>query len=117
MSVDLIPLAILMGLATYPSRAVPLLVSHFGRLPAPALAYLRLVGPAVLAALAAVNTVVHVTTSPDGGRVPSFHVGIEWVAVLACVGLVIWRRSLLLGIVVAVALVAAARLSGAVPLP
>ena len=110
---DLVPLAVLMGLVTYPSRAIPLLVSHFGRLPPPALAYLRLVGPAVLAALAAVNTVVLVTTTADGRRQPSFHVGIEWLAVLACLGIVAWRKNLLLGIVVAVGLVAAARAAGA----
>jgi branched-subunit amino acid transport protein len=109
---ELVPLAILMGLATWPSRAVPLLVSRFGRLPAPALAYLRLVGPAVLAALAAVNTMVVVTTAPDGRRVPSFHVGVEWLAVLACLALVAWRRNLLLGIGAAVAIVAGARLAG-----
>jgi branched-subunit amino acid transport protein len=110
--IDLLPLAVLMGLATYPSRAIPLLVSHFGRLPAPALAYLRLVGPAVLAALAAVNTVVVVHTDPDGRRLPTFHVGIEWLAVIACVILVAWRKNLLLGIAVAVALVAGVRFIG-----
>jgi branched-subunit amino acid transport protein len=109
---DLVPLAILMGLATWPSRAVPLLVSHFGRLPAPALAYLRLVGPAVLAALAAVNTMVVVETAPDGTRTPSFHVGFEWLAVLACLALVAWRKNLLLGIVAAVVIMAGARLAG-----
>jgi branched-subunit amino acid transport protein len=107
--IDLIPLAILMGLVTYPSRAIPLLVSHFGRLPAPALAYLRLVGPAVLAALAAVNTIVVVQTDPDGPRVPTFHVGIEWLAVVSCLVIVAWRKNLLLGIVAAVVLVAVAR--------
>jgi branched-subunit amino acid transport protein len=110
--IDLVPLAVLMGLVTYPSRAIPLLVSHFGRLPAPALAYLRLVGPAVLAALAAVNTVVVVHTDPDGRRLPTFHVGIEWLAVIACVVLVAWRKNLLLGIAAAVALVAGARFYG-----
>jgi branched-subunit amino acid transport protein len=110
--IDLLTLAVLMGLATYPSRAIPLLVSHFGRLPAAALAYLRLVGPAVLAALAAVNTVVVVHTDPDGRRLPMFHVGIEWLAVIACVILVAWRKNLLLGIAVAVALVAGVRFIG-----
>jgi branched-subunit amino acid transport protein len=109
---DLVPLAILMALATYPSRAIPLLVSHFGRLPAPALAYLRLVGPAVLGALAAVNTVVVVETRPDGTRIPSLHVGIEWVAVLACLLIVIRWKNLLAGIAVAVGLVAGLRLAG-----
>jgi branched-subunit amino acid transport protein len=111
-AVDLVVLAALMGLATYPSRAIPLLVAHVGRLPAPALAYLRLVGPAVLAALAAVNTMVVVSTTPDGGRIPSFHVGVEWMAVAACAVIVAWRKNLLLGIVAAVAIVAVARQTG-----
>jgi branched-subunit amino acid transport protein len=109
MTGDLLPLAALMALATYPSRALPLLVSHFGRLPAPALAYLRLVGPAVLASLAAVNTLVPTATGPDGSRGWTFHLGIETLAVAACIGLVVWRRNLLVGIVVAVALVALTR--------
>lgn len=109
---DLVPLAILMGLATYPSRAIPLLAAGAGRLPPGVLAYLRLVGPAVLAALAAVNTMVLVTTTPDGGRVPSFHVGVEWLAVGVAVGVVAWRRNLLLAIVAAVAIVAVTRLAG-----
>ncbi|HEY7591461.1 MAG TPA: AzlD domain-containing protein [Candidatus Limnocylindrales bacterium] len=110
---ELLLLALLMGAVTYPSRAIPLLVAGFGRLPAPALAYLRLVGPAVLAALAAVYTMVVVTTAADGTRTASFHIGIEWVAVLAALALVIWRKSLLLGIVAAAAIVALARATGA----
>lgn len=109
---DLVPLAMLMALATYPSRAIPLLAANVGRLPSPVLAYLRLVGPAVLAALAAVNTVVSVTVTPDGRRIPLFHVGIEWLAVAAALAIVLWRRNLLLGIVTAVGLVAGARLVG-----
>ena len=112
MSIDLVPLAILMGLVTYPARALPLLAARTDRLRPIVLAYLRLVGPAVLAALAAANTVVVVTTLEDGTRVPSFHVGIEWLAVVACAAIVAWRRNLLLGIVVAVALVAAVRAAG-----
>jgi branched-subunit amino acid transport protein len=109
MSLELIPLAVLMGLVTYPSRAVPLLVSRVERMPPLALAYLRLVGPAVLAALAAANTVVRVETLADGTRDVSFHVGPEWPAVALCLALVAWRRNLLLGIVAAVAVVALAR--------
>jgi branched-subunit amino acid transport protein len=99
-----------MALVTYPSRALPLLLVRSARFPAPVLAYLRLVGPAVLAALAAVNTVVRVATSPDGGRIASLYVGVEWIAVLACLVLVAWRKNLFLGIAAAVALVAGARL-------
>jgi branched-subunit amino acid transport protein len=111
-SLDLVPLAILMALATYPARAVPLLLSRTDRLRPEILDYLRLVGPAVLAALAAANTVVRVDTLEDGTRVSTFLVGVEWLAVLACVAIVIWRRNLLIGIVVAVALVASVRAVG-----
>jgi branched-subunit amino acid transport protein len=108
MSTDLVPLALLMAAATYPSRALPLLVPGMHRLPAPALAYLRLVGPAVLAALAAVDTLVDL----DAQRVPSLHVGIEWLAVGAAVALVALRRGLLTGTVVAALIAAAARAGG-----
>jgi branched-subunit amino acid transport protein len=111
LSIELIPLAVLMGLVTYPSRAIPLLVSQFGRLPRPALAYLRLVGPAVLAALAAVNTMV-IDTDPGVGRTFGFQVGVGWLGVLACLLIVIRWKSLLAGIVVGVAIVGGARLAG-----
>ena len=52
MSTDLVFLALLMGAVTYPWRAIPMLAPGFDRLPALAIDYLRLVGPAVLAALA-----------------------------------------------------------------
>ena len=107
MSTVLIPLAVLMFVVTYPSRALPLLAPGIERLPRPALTYLRLVGPAVLAALGAVNVLV---VGP-GGRV-GLHVGIEAVAVLACLGMTIWRRNLLPGLVVAVAIVAMWRAAG-----
>lgn len=108
MSWELVPLAVLMGAVTYPSRAVPLLAPGIERLPAPVLEYLRLVAPAVLAALAAVDTMV--ATGSDGQ--PAFHVGIEWVAVAAAIGLVWWRRNLFLGLVAAVAIAALARATG-----
>lgn len=113
MSIELIGLAVLMGLATYPSRALPLLAPGIERLPAIALEYLRLVGPAVLAALAAVN--VMVVVDPSGA--PAFHVGIEWVAVALCGAVTAWRRNLLLGLVAGVALVAVARATGIAALP
>ena len=76
MSIALVPLALLMGLVTYPFRAIPMLLPGFDRLPDGVRLYLRLVGPAVLAALAAVN--------PWSGRTrqgaPTFHIGIEWLA-------------------------------------
>jgi len=101
---NLILLAVLMAAVTYPSRAVPLLVPGIERLPPQVLDYFRLVGPAVLAALAAVS--VMVVATDDG---PSFHVGIEWLAVGATVALMAWRRNLLLGLVIGVFLVAVAR--------
>ena len=113
MSVDLIGLALLMGLATYPSRALPLLAPGIERLPAPALEYLRLVGPGVLAALAAVN--VMVVTTETG--IPAFHVGIEWLAVALCAALTAWRRNLFVSLVGGVALVAVARAVGLAELP
>jgi branched-subunit amino acid transport protein len=113
MSVELIGLALLMGIVTYPSRALPILAPGIERLPAVALEYLRLVGPAVLAALAAVN--VMVVTAADGS--PSFHVGIEWLAVAVCAALTAWRRNLLVGLVAALLLVALARGLGLAALP
>jgi branched-subunit amino acid transport protein len=106
MSTELVLLALLMAAVTYPSRAVPLLAPGIERLPPRALLYLRLVGPAVLASLAAVNTLV--VTTGDGGR--GLHLGIEAAGVLACLTLVAWRRNLFLGLLAGVALVAIARL-------
>ena len=108
MSVELVLLAVLMGLVTYPSRALPLLAPGIERLPPAALEYLRLVGPAVLAALAIVN--VTVVEDPSGGQV--FHVGIEWLAIAVCGALTAWRRNLFVGLIGAVVLVAVARALG-----
>jgi branched-subunit amino acid transport protein len=103
----LVVLAVIMFAATYPTRALPLLAPGFERLPRPVFAYLRLVGPAILAALAAVNVMV---VTIDGR--PSFHVGIEWLAVVVCLALTVWRRNLLIGLVAAVALTATTRALG-----
>jgi branched-subunit amino acid transport protein len=111
MSIALVPLALLMGLATYPSRALPLLISGMNRLPATIQLYLRLVGPSVLAALAAVNVMI----SLDQERHASFHVGLEWVAVGLCMALVAWRKNLFLGLLAAVVLMAGARALGFAP--
>ncbi len=73
MSTELVGLAVLMFAVTYPSRALPLLAPGIERLPPIVLAYLRLVGPAVLAALAAANVMI---VADAAGR-PTFHVGIE----------------------------------------
>jgi branched-subunit amino acid transport protein len=107
-STDLVLLAILMGAVTYPSRALPLLSPGIERLPAKALLYLRLVGPAVLASIAATETLVR--TAPDGTR--SIQPDIVLVGVLACIAIVAWRRNLFLGLVAAVLIVALGRLLG-----
>jgi branched-subunit amino acid transport protein len=105
---DLVILAFLMFAVTYPARALPLLVARVDRLPDRALAYLRLVGPAVLAALAARS--IAIVGEQGGPR--QFHVGIEWLAVALCFVLVAWRRNLLVGLVPAILLVAGARALG-----
>lgn len=113
MSTELVLLAFLMFLVTYPARAVGLLTPGMERLPRQALDYLQLVGPAILAALAAVNVMVVV----DEAERSTFNVGVEWVAVLACVAVTAWRRNLLLGLIAAVAIVVVARATGLAPLP
>ena len=113
MTTGLIPLAILMGLATYPFRAVPLLAPGFEKLPERAKLYLRLVGPSVLATLAAVNTVV---VKNDASQ-PSLRFGWEWVAVALCIAVVGLRRSLLIGLVLAAGSIAVLRATGIAPLP
>jgi branched-subunit amino acid transport protein len=113
MSTLLIPLAVLMGLATYPFRAVPLLAPGFERLPERVRLYLRLVGPSVLAALAAVDTMV----VRDADRHPIFHLGPEWLAVGLCILVVAVRRSLLIGLVLAAGSIAVLRAVGLATLP
>jgi branched-subunit amino acid transport protein len=109
MDLGLVPLALLMAAATYPWRAVPLLSPAVHRLPPLVRDYLRLVGPAMLATLAAVNVMVvaDVTRSER-----TFHVGIEWLAVAVCAAIAATRRSLLIGLVGAIAIVAIARAAG-----
>lgn len=107
MSLGLIPLAFLMWAVTYPSRAVPMLAPGIERLPPWAIAYLRLAGPAALAALAAVNCLL-TADSP-----PHLLLGVEPLAVGVCV-VIVWRtRMLLIGVAAAVVLVAVARAMGA----
>jgi branched-subunit amino acid transport protein len=107
-SAELVALAALMMLVTYPSRALPLLAPGIERLPPKGLLYLRLVGPAVLASLAAANTLVLAT--PQGGY--TLHLGVDALGVVLCVALVAWRRNLFLGLLAGVALVAVLRALG-----
>jgi branched-subunit amino acid transport protein len=110
MSLGLIPLTFLMWAVTYPSRALPMLAPGIERLPTWAVAYLRLAGPAALAALAAVNCLL--LTGAHGG-LPTLQLGIEPVAVAVCVLVVARTRLLLPGVALAVVLVALARAMGA----
>lgn len=105
MTTELVLLALGMFAVTYPSRAIPLLTPGLERLPPRALVYLRLVGPAVLASLGVTNTLM--VTAADGSR--SFHLGIETVAVLLAIAIVVWRKNLFLGLAAAVVLVAVTR--------
>lgn len=107
MSLELVPLAVLMFAVTYPSRAIGLLNPAIDRMPRRVLDYLQLVGPAVLAALAAVNVMVATT---DGRSV--FVVGLPWLSVVACLVIVRWRHNLFLGLAAAVAIAVIGRLAG-----
>jgi branched-subunit amino acid transport protein len=107
MTTDLVPLAVLMFLVTYPSRAIGLLAPGIERLPRRALDYLQLVGPAILAALAAVSIMV----GTSDGR-PIFTIGLPWLSVGACLALVAWRGNLFVGLAAAVAIAIAGRMLG-----
>ena len=109
MSAGLVGLALLMGAVTYPSRALPLLAPGVERLPRRVLDYLRLVGPAVLAALAAVNVAI-VADATTGHSVLRLDIG--WLALAVGLAVVAWRRNLFLGLAVAVVLTAVARALG-----
>ena len=108
MSVELVGLAVLMFAVTYPARAIPLLLPRFENLPPRALEYLRLVGPAALGAIAAVEVLVG--TGPDGSAVIA--IGWEAVAVGVCAAVVAWRRNLALGLFTAIVLIAVLRAAG-----
>ena len=106
MTVALVPLAFLMWAMTYPSRALPMLAPGIERLPAWAVTYLRLAGPAALAALAAVNCLL------TADKPPHLLVGVEPVAVGICVLVVARTRLLLPGVTAAVVVVAVVRALG-----
>jgi branched-subunit amino acid transport protein len=108
MSTEYVGLAVLMLAVTYPSRAVGLLVPGIHRLPKPALDYLQLVGPAVLAAIGAVAVLVRV----PGEGAPTFGFGVDSVAVVVALLITAWRRNLLYGIIAAVAIAVVARATG-----
>lgn len=102
----LVPLAVVMWAVTYPSRALPMLAPGMERLPRWAVTYLRLAGPAALAALAATGSLLTTDTPPH------LQIGVMPLAVALCV-LVVWRTRLLLaGVVAAVVLLGVARAMG-----
>jgi branched-subunit amino acid transport protein len=109
---ELVWLAAMMALVTYPGRALPLLVPDVQRMPLAMQRYLRLVAPAVLAGLASVS----LTLSSTATGATTFQIGPEWLSVAVCLVMVRWRRSLLLGLVFAAGLLALLRATGlAVP--
>ena len=108
MSTALVWLSVLMAAVTYPWRAVPFLAPGLDRLPPTIREYLRLVGPAMLATLAAVSVAVAVDTD----RARTLYVGPEWVAVGACVVIVALKRGLLLGLILAAGSIALLRALG-----
>jgi len=112
MSTEFVALAVLMFAVTYPSRALGLLTPGLDRLPKVAFDYLQLVGPAVLAALAAVNTIVFTRE----GEAPTIIIGMEWIAVLACLVITAWRKNLLLGLLAAALIAAVSRAAGIEPI-
>ena len=107
MSTRHVLLAVAMLAVTYPARALPLLAPGIDRLPGWALGYLRLIGPAVLAALAATSALVATT----GGQ-REVRLGVAAGAVVVCVALVARTRNFFLGLTAAVVLAALARMIG-----
>lgn len=107
MSIRYVQLAVLMLAVTYPSRALPLVARGVDRLPVWAKDYLQLVGPAVLATLAATSTLI--ATGSSGRRL---EFGAAGAAVVVCVVVVTRRRNLLLGLTAAAGFAALVRLVG-----
>ena len=105
MSVDLVGLALLMAAVTYPFRALPLFAATKDRLPPVVQRYLRLVGPAILAALAAGNTAF----AEDAEGRNDFHLGIEWIAVALAIALIARRGNVFIGVLAAAVLAAVGR--------
>src|SRR3954465_8924439 len=95
-----------MWAVTYPSRALGLLAPAMDRLPRGVLDYLQLVGPAVLGAIAVVNTLF---PTPGSNSIVG---AVAWRAVGACIAVVAWRRSLFVGLVLAVAIAVVSRALG-----
>ena len=105
MSVNLVGLALLMAAVTYPFRALPLFAPTKDRLPPAVQRYLRLIGPGILAALAAGNTAF----AADAAGHNVFHLGIEWIAVAIAVVVIAWRGNVFVGILAAAVIVAVGR--------
>lgn len=90
-------LAALMGIVTYGTRVIPFLVP-IDRLPPRPAAYLRLMGPASMAAVAAVAV-----ASPLAGSAPGSTPEVVWLASGLCVVIVALRKSLAWGVAGALA--------------
>jgi branched-subunit amino acid transport protein len=88
------------ALATYLTRALPFVVTYRGRVPDALSRYLEALPVAIIAALVGPAVI-----APSGALTH----GAEPVAALVAALVVIWRRSLLAGVVAGVAAVAIAR--------
>ncbi len=91
------------GLATYATRALPIVLGFRGNAPSFLRRYLDALPTAVIAALAGAGIAV-----PDGNVTG----GAEVVGAAVAIALVMWRRNLLLAVIGAVLTVAALRAAG-----
>jgi branched-subunit amino acid transport protein len=91
------------AVATYLTRALPLIVTVRGAMPAAVARYLDALPIAIIAALAGSGI-----AAPGG--LPT--AGAEPIAALVVAGVVLWWRNLLLGVVAGVVSVAALRAAG-----
>ena len=108
MNLGVLGIVLAMYAVTYPSRAIALLRPSWIRPSAGAQRVLRLLGPAVLVALAA-RAALH----PGDGDASVTQVAAMVVATIVCAVLVARGRSLVIGLVAAMAIVAVARSVGA----
>ena len=101
MNESVVALAAMMGLATYSTRLAPFLIP-VERLPGGVIGYMRLMGPASMAALGAVGLILPAT----GGGTST--VGL-WLATGACMAVVAVGRNLVAGVVGALLVAALAQ--------
>ena len=89
MSTNLVVLAVLMFAVTYPTRALGLLTPGLDRLPTLGVRLPPARRPGRPGGAGGGRVMVRT----DERGATSFHIGIEWVAVLTCLAIVAWRRN------------------------